>query len=97
MEYNNHLKIGTETVLHKGKNIATTMNNSDFEKFVDTFKDLKFRTVKVPIQFERRADLIANHYLGTPLLDWMICWYNNIEDPFQELVSGKVINIPILP
>lgn len=97
MQYSNHLKIGNELVLHKGKNVATSLNSIDVEELVKNFNSLEFRTVTIESFLERRADLISNYYYNTPLLDWLICWFNNIKDPFQDLYSGRSINIPNIP
>jgi len=95
-EYNNHLKIGNETVLHKGKNIVSSFNSTSFEAFVKDLDEKEFVVYTVPIEFERRADLISNHVYGDSSLDWLVCYFNNIEDPFQELISGKKIKIALL-
>ena len=45
---------------------------------------------------EGRPDLISNSIYNTPDLWWLICAANNIIDPFEELISGKKIKIPII-
>jgi hypothetical protein len=94
MEYNNHLKIGSMEVEHKGKKIATSLNSTSFEDFYESLDDFDFDVGIIPPGFEHRADLISDLFYNTPTLDWMICLFNDISDPFQELTAGKVIKIP---
>lgn len=96
MKYYNHLGIGHELVLHKGKNIATSLNSSKFEDLIKSFDSSKFILFTIPMEFQRRADLISNRVYGTPTYDWLICYYNNIGDPFQELATGKVIRVMLI-
>lgn len=46
--------------------------------------------------FENRIDLISMRFYNTYDLGWLICDYNDIIDPFDEIVIGKVLNIPNL-
>jgi len=96
MKYNNHLKIGFVQVIHKDKNVTTTLNSEDFEQFQRRMADFSFDVGYVPPGFEHRADLISNLFYSTPTLDWLICWFNNIKDPFQELNVRDQIKIPKL-
>lgn len=41
-----------------------------------------------------RADLIAAIFYGESHLWWLICQYNNILDPFSELIQGRILLIP---
>ena len=45
---------------------------------------------------EGRPDLIANKVYGTPHLWWVILAANDIIDPFEELLAGKKIKLPII-
>jgi hypothetical protein len=96
MVFNNHLKIGSVTVLHKDKNVTTSLNSVDFENFVASMKDFDFNVGNIPPGFEHRADLISNLFYNTPTLDWLICWFNDIKDPFQQLNVRDQIKIPKL-
>lgn len=93
VDFNNHLKIGSYEADHRGKKITSVLNSDDFEKFMtDTFA-LSFITVQVPPGYEHRADLLANLFYDTPTLDWLICWANNVNDPFEQLNVGDTIKI----
>lgn len=96
MQYLNHLKIDNEKVNHKNKTIVTTLNSSKFEKFLNDLYNFEFNLGVIPAGYEHRADLISNLFYGTPTLDWVICWVNNIKDPFQQLNSGDIIKIPVI-
>lgn len=96
MEYLNHLKIDYTPIEHKKKNIVTSLNSVTFETFLKEIDTYEFRVGTVPAGFEHRADLISNLFYETPTLDWLICWYNNISDPFQQLNVGDKIRIPLI-
>ena len=96
MNYLNHLKVGFEKYSHKDKQIVTSLNSFDLEKFIENFNTYDYEIGTVPAGYEHRADLISNVFYNTPTLDWLICWVNNIEDPFQQLNVGDTIKIPKL-
>jgi|AntDeeMinimDraft_5_1070356.scaffolds.fasta_scaffold101836_1 hypothetical protein len=50
--------------------------------------------VNQTLQF--RIDLISYRFYNTFDLGWLICDYNNIMDPFDEIVVGKELLIPDL-
>lgn len=93
MDYNNHLKLGKREVTHKDKQIVTSLNSKDFQDFLDSTETYEFDVGTIPPGFEHRADLISNLFYGTPTLDWLICWANNVSDPFQGLNIGDTIKI----
>lgn len=41
-----------------------------------------------------RIDIIATMFLGEPRLWWVLAQYNNILDPFAEIVDGAQLYIP---
>jgi hypothetical protein len=43
-----------------------------------------------------RPDLIANVFYNEPRYGWVICQYNNIIDPFGEIVAGRILLIPTM-
>jgi len=92
----NHLSKGSARILHKDKNISTSLTSSDFEKFIESMDSFSFYNGSVPAGLEHRADLIANVVYGDPTLDWLICWFNHVSDPFQQLNAGDSIRIPKL-
>jgi len=96
MNFNNHLKNGNVTVEHRKKLTTTSFNVDSFERTMESIMNSGYQIVTVPIGYEHRADLISNVFFGTPTLDWLICWYNGIEDPFEGLNRGDKIKIPRL-
>jgi hypothetical protein len=46
---------------------------------------------------ESRLDLISFIHYNTVDLWWLIAQYNDILDPFEEIVMGRVLLIPALP
>ena len=96
MAYKNHLNFGGYSVLHKGKEVFTNLHSAEFEDFVKGIDERGFTIGTIPAGYEHRADKISNLFYGTPHLDWMICWSNNVSDPFQQLNVGdriKIVNL----
>lgn len=90
----NHLSKGSVTIVHKNRAITTSLTSRDFESFIQSMDNFAYTNGSVPAGLEHRADLIANVVYGDPTLDWLICWFNNISDPFQQLNAGDSIRIP---
>lgn len=44
--------------------------------------------------YEGRIDMIAAVFYNEPRYWWVIAQYNNILDPFAEIVAGRVLLIP---
>lgn len=93
LSYRNHLKAGHVTIKHKNKTVVTSLNSVDFRNFIDSLRDVNYLTGTIPPGYEHRADKISNLFYETPELDWLICWTNNISDPFQQLNVGDRIRI----
>lgn len=96
MEYINQQSKGFTKFNHKGKNVVTSLGSKSFEQYYDSLKFIKFRVGYIPYGYEHRPDLISNLFLGNSTMDWMICYFNNIKDPFNQLNVGDRILIPIL-
>lgn len=96
MKYKNHLSIDFYQASHRNKKISTNLNSDEFEKFAKNLNSLNFTVGIVQPGYEHRADKISYLFYNTPELDWLICWYNNISDPFQQLNVGDQIKIPSL-
>jgi hypothetical protein len=93
--YKNHLKLGNRKIIHKGKVVATSLNSKEFREFIDSIRSIPSKVGTIPPGYEHRADRIANLFYGSPEFDWLVCWSNNISDPFQQLNIGdrlKIIN-----
>ena len=93
MTYKNHLKAGYTDILHKGKRVATSLNSSEFKTFIKSLDETSYLVGTIPPGFEHRADKISELFYETPELDWLICWTNNVSDPFQQLNIGDRIRI----
>tara|TARA_R100001509_G_scaffold165536_1_gene147611 strand:+ start:2475 stop:2765 length:291 start_codon:yes stop_codon:yes gene_type:complete len=96
MAYKNHLRIGGYAVEHKRHLATTNLHSKEFESFVKNLDEQAFTIGTIPAGYEHRADKISNLFYGTPLLDWVICWTNNVSDPFQQLNVGdriKIVNL----
>jgi len=93
MNYKNHLRLTPVETTHKGKKVVTSLNSRDFNRFVNSLDDSNFRVGTIPPGFEHRADRIADLFYEDPNLDWLVCWTNNVSDPFQQLNVGDRIRI----
>ena len=91
--YSNHLKIGYRQTLHKGKPVVSSLNTPEFKTFLDSLDESSYKVGTIPPGFEHRADKISDLFYETPTLDWLICWVNNVSDPFQQLNVGDRIRI----
>jgi len=96
MAYRNHLRLGSYVIKHKDRDVATNLGSLEFRDFVNGLDEQDFTIGIIPPGYEHRADKISNLFYGTPNLDWMICWSNNVSDPFQQLNVGdriKIVNL----
>jgi hypothetical protein len=93
MIYKNHLKMGFNEVIHKNKKVVSSLNSLEFRTFIESLDDSAYQVGTIPPGFEHRADRISDLFYDTPELDWLICWTNNVSDPFQQLNVGDRIRI----
>tara|TARA_R100001510_G_C7653522_1_gene211776 strand:+ start:738 stop:1025 length:288 start_codon:yes stop_codon:yes gene_type:complete len=93
MIYNNHLKMGYQEGKHRNKKVVTSLNSKEFRDFIKSLDESAYRVGTIPPGFEHRADRISDLFYDTPQLDWLVCWTNNISDPFQQLNVGDRIRI----
>jgi len=92
--YQNHYKFGFSVATHKNKKLVTALNSNTFESFMANINNIAYKVGYIPAGYEHRPDLISNLFYGNPTLDWLICYYNNISDPFNQLNVGDRILIP---
>lgn len=59
-------------------------------------QDSSDEVYSVEQRYEHRADLISYAFYNDPSLWWFICQYNNILDPWAEIVVGRKLLIPTL-
>lgn len=93
MTYKNHLSLNPNIVTHKNKKVATSLNSKDLDRFISSVDQSRYRVVVIPPGYEHRADKIADLFYESPELDWLVCWTNNVSDPFQQLNVGDRIRI----
>jgi hypothetical protein len=93
MRYKNHLSIGYTKVTHKNKPVVSTLGSTDFRVALKKLTSVPHSVGTIPPGFEHRADKIADLFYGSPELDWLVCWTNNISDPFEQLNVGDRIRI----
>ena len=91
--YKNHLKSGYVEVLHKDKPVISSLNSISFQSFIESLDEIPVRVGTIPPGFEHRADKIADLFYENAALDWLVCWTNNVSDPFQQLNVGDRIRI----
>ena len=96
MAYLNHLSRGYQVIRHKDKDVAVATTSNEFLGFVTNLRSRSFQIGYIPAGYEHRADLISDLFYDTPTYDWLICYFNNISDPFNELNLGDRILIPSL-
>lgn len=54
----------------------------------------KYETFKVPSYMAGRPDIISYVHYGEPNYGWLILEYNDILDPWDEILSGTNLRIP---
>jgi|TARA_S200002703_G_C3800812_1_gene247464 hypothetical protein len=91
--YNNHLSKGYLETIFKDKRVASSLNSSEFEASIALLRSQPFSVGIIPPSYEHRADKIADLFYGSPTLDWVVLWTNNISDPFEQLNVGDRIKI----
>lgn len=94
--YLNHHTKGFETSSHKGKSVITSSTSKNFESFLDSIETIPFKVGYIPTGYEHRADLISDLFYDTPSYDWLICYFNNVSDPFNQLNVGDRILLPVI-
>lgn len=70
------------------------LGSFQFNYFVDWIANKPCDKYIVNSQTANTPDLISYIHYQTEELYWVICLANKICDPFEELPTGKLINIP---
>ena len=91
--YKNHLSQGFNEVLFKDKKVISAINSDAFAVNLARLNFLPASVGIIPPSYEHRADKIAELFYGSPTLDWLVLWTNNISDPFEQLNVGDRIRI----
>tara|TARA_R100001509_G_C4873281_1_gene217560 strand:+ start:133 stop:429 length:297 start_codon:yes stop_codon:yes gene_type:complete len=92
-KYNNHLSKGHKVSTFKEKKVASSLNSRNFEASINLLNLQTGAIGVIPPGYEHRADKIADLFYGSPTLDWVVLWTNNISDPFEQLNVGDRIKI----
>jgi hypothetical protein len=79
--------------IHRNKKVVSSLNSSDFKQFISSLDVSDYSVGNIPPGYEHRADRISELFYDTPDLDWLVCWTNNVSDPFQQLNVGDRIKI----
>lgn len=91
--YRNHLGSGYRESLFKKKPVASSLNSLEFQQTLSLLKSQSASVGVIPPGFEHRPDKIADLFYGSPTLDWVVLWVNDIYDPFEQLNVGDRITI----
>ena len=65
-----------------------------WERF-DAQPDISDIAYVLEAKYVGRPDLLAYAFYGDTRLKWVIMQYNNIIDPEEELIEGKLLLIPV--
>jgi len=91
--YKNHLSQGFSELLFKSKKVVSSLNSDSFAVNLARLNLLPASVGIIPPGYEHRADKIAELFYGSPTLDWLVLWTNNISDPFEQLNVGDRLRI----
>lgn len=96
MPYINHHSIACNKVTHRGVVLSDVVTSQEFQDYILSLDSIPYQTGSIPPGYENRPDLISNLFYYTPKMDWLILWFNNLDDPFQNLNISEKILIPKL-
>ena len=80
----------------KNKSTKEIVSSPEWNAYCNQLISEPARVLTVPAGFEGRPDLISYEVYGIVDYWWVICAANNIIDPFEQLLAGKQIRIPII-
>lgn len=89
-------KYGFNFLEHKGYRLKNITSTAGWENSAANLKARPANIAVVPNGMAGRPDLISHSIYGTTSNWWIICVVNDIIDPFEELIPGKKIKIPIM-
>mgnify|MGYP003114465479 CR=1 FL=1 len=94
--YNNHLSQGSIERNFKGRPVTSTLNSENLSQSLSMLDNQSGGIGIIPPGYEHRPDKIADLFYGSPTLDWVVLWTNDISDPFEQLKVGDRIKIVTL-
>jgi len=80
----------------KNKSTKEIVSSREWGSYCNQLITTPSRVLIVPAGYEGRPDLISHQVYGIVDYWWVICAANNIIDPFEQLIAGKQIRIPII-
>jgi len=80
----------------KNKSTKEIVSSPQWNSYCNQLINSSARVLIVPAGYEGRPDLISHQVYGIVDYWWVICAANNIIDPFEQLIAGKQIRIPII-
>lgn len=81
------------TITHKTKEVKVMSTSKKWQHVSSMYT---YNLSKVPNGMGGRPDLISQKAYQTPEYWWLICAVNDISDPFEQLIPGKLIKLPII-
>ena len=85
----NRTKFYSETTVDSIQEMDFLYNN--LSKFVTKYDTSSYRVNEADLQ---RPDLISYRIYGTVKYWWLVLSYNGISNPFTELETGDIIQLP---
>ena len=76
--------------------VVDLISSESWGTVVSNLSNSPSKVAIIPAGMEGRPDLISFKVYGTPDFWWVICAANKIIDPFEQLIAGKQIIIPII-
>jgi len=80
----------------KNKSTKEIVSSREWGSYCNKLASEPAKVLVVPAGFEGRPDLLSYEVYGSVDYWWVICAANNIIDPFEQLIAGKQIRIPII-
>ena len=84
------------TVDYNNRKVKNINSSLKWEEFIKNLESYKYRYAVIPNGMAGRPDLISFDVYGTVDYWWLILVVNQITDPFEQLVAGKQIRLPII-
>tara|TARA_R110000822_G_scaffold896_7_gene3893 strand:+ start:623 stop:910 length:288 start_codon:yes stop_codon:yes gene_type:complete len=81
------------SIKHKGKVSRVLTTSTQWQNIITS---TRYNLTKVPNGMSGRPDLISQEAYNTPEYWWLVCAINNISDPFEQLIAGKLIKLPVI-
>jgi len=80
----------------RGTPVEDLTSSENWSTVVESLSTLPSRVAVIPAGMDGRPDLLSFKIYGTPDYWWLLCAANKIIDPFEQLIAGKQILVPIM-